>query len=269
MKKIKKRLLVILTIVIFLLLVWLFSTFTLRTTYTEIRDSKIKNEITIVHLSDLHGMSFGNNNKFLIEKVRETEPDIIVVTGDMYTYGDSLGKETAVSLMKNLADDYLVYFVNGEHDNDSKYMSELSEKGIKVLSYREDMITVGETVLHLYGISNVYYTGTFNLSNAFERDDNNFTILLAHMQNFEKFAAFGIDISLCGDTHGGIFRLPFIGSVYDGDNWFPELNGEYIKGLYTLGNSKMYISSGLGNYPVYFRFCNRPEISVIKLLPEN
>jgi predicted MPP superfamily phosphohydrolase len=39
----------------------------------------------------------------------------------------------------------------------------------------------------------------------------------------------------------------------------------YIKGLYSINNSYLYVSSGLGNYPISIRLFNRPEIAVIKL----
>lgn len=268
-KKVKRRFFIFILFVIFFIFVWFFSTFVPEVTHTEIYSKKIKNEIKIVQISDLHGMKFGVGNNILIKKIEAENPDIIAVTGDMFTFHDEKGKETAVSLITDLAKKYKVYFVNGEHDNDEDFMDTLSENGVDVLSYKDEIISVGETKLHFYGITNVYYTSTFNLENAFTRDDELFTILLAHMENFEKFASFGIDLSLCGDTHGGIVRLPYVGSIYDGEEWFPELNGKYIKGLYSFGDSLMYISSGLGNYPVSFRFCNRPEMAVIKLLPEN
>ena len=267
-KKRKKFWIILLVILVIASGIWFFSTFVPETTYTEIVDEKINNEITIVQISDLHGMSFGTGNSVLLDKIKAENPDIVVVTGDMYTNGDSNGRKIAVSLMKSLAENYVVYFVNGEHDNNDDYFEELSSAGVRVLDYKEDEITIGETTLHFYGITNVYFTGTFDLSNAFVRDDHTFTILLSHMQNFEKFASFGIDLSLCGDTHGGMVRLPYIGTLYDGEEWFPDLNEKRTRGLYSFGDSLMYVNAGLGNYPFPIRFCNRPEISVIKLFPE-
>lgn len=62
---------------------------------------------------------------------------------------------------------------------------------------------INNTPIHLYGITNVYYTPTFDLLNEFELDNN----------TYQYFTCSGIDLSLCGDTHGGQFRPPFIGAV--------------------------------------------------------
>ena len=259
------------TILVFAVLVfiWWFNTYTLCVETVEISDSRIKNKVTIVQISDLHDYSFGNDNSSLINKISAQNPDFIVATGDMFSNGSVEGRQVALALMTELVDVAPVYYVNGEHDNLDDFDAELEEAGVNVLDYEQDVVTVGETKLHLYGINNVYYTDTFDLSNEFTLDETAYNVLLAHIQNFEKFAAFGMDLSLCGDTHGGQVRLPFVGAVYMDDTWFPDRNGGYIKGLYELDGKKLFVSGGLGSNPIPVRFWNRPEISVIKLVPQN
>lgn len=253
-----------------LLIVWWFSNFTLNVSEVCFSDPRIKDDITIVQLTDLHDAKFGRNNKRLIKKIEKQNPDLIVVTGDMYSnIAENSGKKTALSLMKALGEKYDVYYINGEHDSeDSEFYNEMEKSGVHIFNYKDEIITVKNTKLHLYGVNNVYYSDSFNLNNEFEPDSENYSIILAHSSNFRKFAEFGADLSICGDTHGGIFRLPVIGAVYDGDRFFPDRNGFYIKGTYSIGESNLFISSGLGNYPFPARFCNRPEIAVIKLAPE-
>ena len=79
--------------------IWYFNTFTLKTTEVTIESSQIADPVTIVQLTDLHGASFGANNRQLIEEVKKAEPDFVAVTGDMYTAGDEDGKDTALSLL--------------------------------------------------------------------------------------------------------------------------------------------------------------------------
>lgn len=251
--------------------IWYVGTFTLTTTEVTVESSEIKDDITIVQLTDLHGASFGRDNSRLIERVRENKPDFIVVTGDMYSSGDVKGRQTAVNLMADLAKFSTVYFVNGEHDNNEAYDRQLTDAGVDVMDYESRDITIGQTTVRLYGISNVYYSSTFDLSNEFTLDENVFNILAAHIPNFEAFADFGIDLSLCGDSHGGQVRLPFVGGFNNGGIWFPELlngEGKYVKGLYEMRDKKLFVSSGLGNYPVPIRFLNRPEVAVIHLTGE-
>ncbi|WP_425755177.1 metallophosphoesterase [Ihubacter sp. rT4E-8] len=252
--------------------VWFYGTFTLTTTDVTVRSDQISSPVTIVQLSDLHGYSFGEDNKYLIERIKEANPDFIVATGDMFTAGDADGQDVAVELLGRLAKMYPVYSVNGEHDNDDRYEKRLTEAGVDVLEYEWRNITVGSTVLRLYGITNVYYSPTFDLTNEFDLDRGYFNILAAHIANFQPFAEFGMDLSLCGDTHGGQVRLPVAGCVYNGSEWFPEIQGEgdviYQKGLYEKNGAKLFVSSGLGSYPIPLRFWNRPEVAVIHLEAE-
>ncbi len=250
---------------------WLFSTFTLKTTEVEIKSEKIKDEITIVQITDLHGSDFGMNNSFILKKIEKAEPDMVVVTGDMYTRGSNEGKDIALKLMSKIGEKYDVYFANGEHDNEEDFITELKKKNVNVLGYKSEDITIGETDIRLYGITNVYYSSTFDLNNEFTIDESKYNILLAHISNKEAFADFGMDLCICGDTHGGQVRLPFIGGLYGTDGWLPELSDKnaFVKGLYKYENTDFFISSGLGNYPIPVRFMNRPEIVVIKLTTEN
>ena len=254
-----------------LVAIWYAGTFTLKTTEVTVESSKLKDDLTIVQLTDLHGSSFGQGNSRLIERVKDAKPDFIVITGDMYSSGDEKGKQTAINLMTDLAKFCPVYFVNGEHDNNETFDKQLTAAGGEVLDYESKDITVGRTTVRLYGISNVYYSSTFDLANEFTLDEGIFNILAAHIPNFEAFADFGIDLSLCGDSHGGQVRLPFVGGFNNGGVWFPELldgEGKYVKGLYEMGDKKLFVSSGLGNFPFPIRFLNRPEVAVIHLSGE-
>lgn len=232
------------------------------------KSDQIADPVTIVQLTDLHGAEFGQGNRYLIEAVKAADPDFVVATGDMYTAGDGEGEDTAVRLLGDLAKLYPVYSVNGEHDNDGTYEERLENAGVDVLDYENRDIQIGKTTLRLYGISNVYYSDTFDLTNEFVLDESYYNILLAHISNFEDFARFGMDLSLCGDSHGGVVRLPYMGGFNNRGVWFPEQkDGDtfYTKGLYEKGDRKMFISGGLGNYPLPLRFMNRPEVAVIHL----
>lgn len=246
-------------------------TYTLKTTEVTIASNKVNSDVTFVQLTDLHGSSFGENNVDLIDRVKKVDPDFIIVTGDMYTHRSEKGEDIAVDLLRTLAKEYKVYSVNGEHDNDKAYEARLTEAGVDVLDYEMRNITVGTTRINLYGITNVYYTPTFDLHNAFRLDKSAYNILAAHIANAGAFDDFGVDLSVCGDSHGGQIRIPYYGAIYNQGTFLPETkvgDAAYTKGLYEVGDSKLFISSGLGNYPLPIRFLNRPEIAVIHLTGE-
>ena len=266
--KLLKRAIKFVLLLVLLVLVWACGTYSLKTETIEISDERIKDEITIVQISDLHGQEFGTGNKNLIEYISVCSPDLIFATGDMYSNGSDEGREVALALMAELVDVAPVYYVNGEHDNSDEFDAELERVGVNVLDYDDEVVEIGQTKLHLYGINNVYYSDTFDLANEFVLDDGAYNILLAHIQNFEKFSSFGIDLSVCGDTHGGQVRLPFVGALYVDGVWFPESKGQYVDGLYEKNGAKLFVSSGLGSNPIPLRLWNRPEVSVIMLVPE-
>ena len=132
---------------------------------------------------------------------------------NILTAKDEKGKQIALKLLKELAKSYKVYFVNGEHDCDEKFIQNLKDNEVNVLDYKKEIIAIKNTKINLYGITNQYYSATFDLKNAFEINKEEYNILLAHISNFEEFEQFGIDLSLCGDTHGGQVRLPFLGAI--------------------------------------------------------
>ena len=94
-------------------------------------------------------------------------------------------------------------------------------------------------------------------------DDDSFNILLAHRPELiETYAAYGADLVLSGHAHGGQVRLPFIGALYaPGQGLLPE----YDSGLYTVGETDMIVSRGLGNSLIPLRVNNRPELVIAVL----
>jgi predicted MPP superfamily phosphohydrolase len=91
-------------------------------------------------------------------------------------------------------------------------------------------------------------------------------LLLIHRPElFELYAEFGIDLALTGHVHGGQFRLPFMGGLYGPDQGFLP---EYDAGLYTIGETSMVVSRGIGNSVFPIRFNNRPEIVLVELKAE-
>ena len=69
----KKKFIILIIIICAGLIIWYFNTFTIKTNYEIIESEKIVDEITIIQISDLHGSSFGRNNKELIKKIEKVE----------------------------------------------------------------------------------------------------------------------------------------------------------------------------------------------------
>ena len=243
----------------------------------------------IAHISDLHSTEFGEDNSVLLNMLSEAEPDIIVLTGDLYDYrwGDM---SVCIEFSAAAAKIAPTYMVSGNHDEVYKrgdsYTFEilapkLSEVGVRVLRGERVFLERDGEQIALLGIDDplVLIRKEFE-RNYFEENeepryavskmlselpspDDIFSILLAHRPDFfDLYASYGADLVFSGHAHGGQFRLPFIGGLYaPGQGIFPK----YTSGLYTLGNTNLIVSRGLGNASFPFRFNNPPEIIIATL----
>jgi len=241
----------------------------------------------ILQLSDFHSKDFDKGNKGLLRKIRSQSPDIIVLTGDMVNSTD-LDFSVFLSLAEELAADYEVYYVVGNHEqslsNSSRmYLhSELVKMGVRILDNEKVVIERGGESIDLYGLwfnlryysdrtseyvqedAETYYFSIDKLEKILgEKDKDRFGILLAHNPLYaDTYRKWGAELTLSGHVHGGMIRLPFLGGVYSPERtFFPEYDG----GLYTFGEQNMIVSRGIGNGNMGFRLFNSPEIVTVTL----
>lgn len=255
-----------------IVLVFIFNDYTLKVTKETITSSKISNEVKLAVISDYHAFYIGVPNVAVYTALKIENPDVVFFMGDMYSNGSNeYLVDKALNFMTHIANmGYPCYFVNGEHDNSTSFFEKLESNGINVLHYEIDTLTVGDTKLNIYGINNVYFSDTFDLHNEFSPPNpNEFSILLAHIPMYDYYKEFGADLTISGDTHGGLIQLPFIGCLYYEGEFFPELKHNPLdvrdKGLFDYDGGDLFITSGLGNYPLPVRFNNRPEVAILTL----
>ena len=94
-----------------------------------------------------------------------------------------------------------------------------------------------------------------------------FQIMLAHNPAYAReYARWGADVTFCGHNHGGLIRIPGIGSVISPQyTLFPR----YDAGDIRFGSRQVIVSRGLGTHTFHVRIFNRAELLEIKFLPEN
>ncbi len=103
-------------------------------------------------------------------------------------------------------------------------------------------------------------------------DTDSFKLLLCHQPNFYfpqsrdlVYEDWDCDLVLSGHTHGGLIRIPFIGSLYlPQQGLFPKLD----KGLKDVGKAQMVIGGGLGDHGMWIRINSPHELILIRLVPE-
>jgi len=224
----------------------------------------------IVHLSDLHGMRFGEENQRLIQMVLRQQPDLIAMTGDM------AGKEGELSaveaLLKGLEGAAPMYYVNGNHewaDGCVAEMEALMERyGVHCLSNEIELLQrEGDSIAIVgaedpNGRADMMKPWALSMK-AGELYSDKFMLWLAHRNDYlTMYSDIGTDLLLCGHAHGGIIRLPFIGGLLAVDR---TLGAEYESGIYRSEHFIMEVSRGLGNSIPIPRMFNRPELVTITL----
>lgn len=279
----KKKLITVLSVVAALLIaliVWIVwgNTALERNTYTIISE-KLPEAFAgyrIAHVSDLHNAEMGDESEKLLAVLRDAEPDMIVITGDLI---DS--RNTDISVALAFAGEAVqiapCYYVTGNHEARVSEYSELKAgletAGVVVLENMKAKIERSGYTIKLLGVDDPsFHTDYFFGADAavigteleeLATEKDGFTVLLSHRPElFDTYAESDVDLVLTGHAHGGQFRLPFVGGlVAPNQGFFPE----YDAGLYTSENTNMIVSRGIGNSIIPFRFNNRPEVILIEL----
>ena len=229
--------------------------------------------LRIVQLSDLHGHEYGQDSRDLLELVAEQEPDLIAVTGDLIDREGQLAMVPA--LARGLAAIAPTYYVTGNHEwaaaDVRQLKGVLAECGVTVLSNQYAALERNGDSLVLAGVDDPngfadQKTPEELYSEIQQEVGETCTILLAHRNDrFGQYAAAGYDLVISGHAHGGIVRLPFTDGLLGTDR---RLFPTWTAGVYTLGDSTLFVSRGLGNNTVPipgFRLFNRPDLAVLEL----
>ena len=232
--------------------------------------------LRIVQISDLHGHEYGQDSEALLALVAQQVPEFIVVTGDLIDQESHLAMVPA--LARGLAAIAPTYYVTGNHEwavgGVPRLKGILTECGVTVLSNQYVTLERNGDSLVLAGVDdpNGYADQKTpeELYGEIQREAGDLcTILLAHRNDrFDQYAAAGYDLVISGHAHGGIVRLPFTDGLLGTDR---KLFPTWTAGVYTLGDSALFVSRGLGNntVPIHgFRLFNRPDLAVLELTGE-
>lgn len=283
MSKIKKNKTIILaaiSVCLIILIIWILWANTALEINTHVINSDNLPEsfsgFRIAQVSDLHNANFGEENEILLEKLKETNPDIIVITGDLVDSRNT-DIEVGIEFAKKAVEIAPTYYVTGNHESRISEYGTLKEglldAGVVVLeNERVELERAGEKIV-LLGVDDPSFQTSYLFGDSasvtdsalqeLTDEENAYTILLAHRPElFKTYVENDVDLVFCGHAHGGQFRLPFVGGlVAPNQGFFPK----YDAGFYMEDNTTMVVSRGIGNSILPLRINNRPEIVVIEL----
>ena len=276
----KKRVLFVVAFVLVVLIVWtLWGNTALEVNEYEVVSDRIPQGFEgfrIAQVSDLHNAEFGEGNEKLIQLLSQTDPDMIVITGDLI---DSRHTDIEISLdfARQAVKIAPVYYVSGNHEARVREYEDLkmglAEAGVVILENQKARITREGESITLVGVGDPSFQEDYLFGDsesvarqAIEHQQNEsdgYTILLSHRPElFDLYVDTGMDLVFSGHAHGGQFRLPFVGGlVAPNQGFFPKFD----EGRFTEENTTMIVSRGVGNSIIPIRFNNRPEIVLVTL----
>jgi predicted MPP superfamily phosphohydrolase len=227
----------------------------------------------MLHLTDLHADGLMGLADAISERLRGLEVDLCVMTGD-YRY-ESRGPCHDVYppmeyILKSVNARLGVIGILGNHDV-SEEVPALERLGVRMLINEALELRRDRESAWVIGLDDPHYYGCDDLPAAL-RDvpSEAFKILLVHTPEIIKEAEeYGVDLYLCGHTHGGQICLPLIGPIVINAN----CSRAYARGVWKYKNLQGYTSPGVGTSGVPVRFFCPPEIGLIELRcvhhPEN
>ena len=214
----------------------------------------------IAQVADLHNAEFGEDNEMLIELLFQTDPDMIVITGDLI---DS--RHTDIEIALDFAGKAVqiapVYYVTGNHEaripEYEQLKTGLVDLGVTVLENQKAQITRDGESITLMGIQDPSFSTDYLFGDAesvsrqaitsLQNESDGFTVLLSHRPElFDLYVGTGVDLVLSGHAHGGQFRLPAVGGlVAPNQGFFPK----YDAGQFIEENTTMVVSRVVHSEP--------------------
>ena len=235
-------------------------------------------QLSDMHLGPVHRVSFLND---VVEKTNAQNPDLILITGDLFDGMDGALEPFIEPLSRLKAKDG-VYFTLGNHEGYlgvDTALGILKQTPIKIL--QDELVDIDG--LQLVGVSYPQFdrvTHPEEILKAKVYDPNKPTILMYHTPtnvvhknktlSQQQWSSYwlpdldhtyakenGVNLQLSGHTHEGqIFPFNFV------EGW---IYGKYSYGLHKDGSFNIYTSSGVGTWGPPMRTCSDSEIPVFTL----
>ncbi len=245
--------------------VW--ESFQVRLVRYDVRSQRLNNpeELRIAHISDLHMTRLGLRERKVLELIGDFRPDLIALTGDLIPLGK--GVKAAEEFLEALSEMATVFavegnseVVNGISGHFAKFLERLGGYWLhnEAVRFREGIWVAGTADPHWH---------RDDVAKALrEVPEDAFCLLLSHSPDIVRYKeAMRADVILCGHTHGGQIRLPFVGPLYIRARHIPK---SLAWGKHELSDrTTLVITSGVGTTRLPIRFLCPPEVVGLTVKP--
>ncbi|TAJ26832.1 MAG: hypothetical protein EPO64_05980 [Nitrospirae bacterium] len=215
-----------------------------------------------VQITDLHLDRYHSRHDSLLDTIAGLKPDWIFVTGDLLTVSDGLPH--LFRFLAGLRDLAPVYLTLGNHDHYSgipvdRFSEWADRHKVHLLINQAMFVQTEDGELGIVGLDDP------SLHRADLRcipppAPDRFTVLLAHAPNVLDHLDdhHGVDLVLCGHSHGGQWQVPFLRPF-----WLPYGCNGRTQGHHDRNGHRLYINRGIGWSLLPIRWSCPPEILVI------
>ena len=159
-----------------------------------------------------------------------------------------------------------VIAVLGNHDrwtHPTAAVEAFHNSKINLLRNSDAVVTRGNSILRVVGVED-YLTGFPMVPTLPDRREKEARVLISHNPDYvSDNGATGFELVLCGHTHGGQIRIPWLGKY--GALVVNAADKRFLAGAVQLGDSTVYTSRGVGVVEIPYRINCRPEINVFML----
>ena len=260
-----------------------FGTFSLEVNREKIPlgDAPLPHPLRLLHLSDFHA-SAAVPLDFIARAVAlavQLQPDLICITGD-YVTGPLLQGAPAVftryrNILRQLVQSAPTFSCFGNHDgyvwspeqrrcHDNLLVEKLlQESGIRYFFNASTEVTIKGQPLRIAGLADLWGQAMAAEEALPPRNAGAElpVILLAHNPDAKDYLRdYQWDLMLSGHTHGGQFRLPFLGAPFA-----PVRDRQFSEGLHRWEGRWIHVTRGVGNVHGIRINC-RPQLSLLTLL---
>lgn len=231
--------------------------------------------LKILHLSDLHMEYWSVREEQLLALVKQSEPDIVALTGDYFNLSyieDPASEGDLERFLCSLARQTTVVACTGSPKvDDRKRTTDLMQRtGVVLMRNEFVQLNVRGHERQLVGVD-CDHRQKVDMERAIDilsraRGDL-FTVLLFHSPEImPAVKELSVDLYLCGHTHGGQVRAPFYGALITSS----ATGKRYEAGRYEENGTTLYVNRGVGfegNGAPRFRILCPPEAVLWRIGP--
>lgn len=236
-------------------------------------NQKIKTDLKIVVISDLHLGLYQGKNKLqkIVKKVNNINPDLVMIPGDFISYIKINQILQILTPLKNLKaktiavngnhDLHTANIIKKEYDKFNLLNKTLLKYNIQLINDKYLKLNIKNNNLQIFGLQDIWIkTPNYKILNNI--DNNQISIALSHNPDSTLDFPIKPDITICGHTHGGQIRIPYFYKI------MMPCKHNFDHGLTKVGNKYLYISPGVGTIDLPLRFLMPPQIDILNLKHE-